>query len=217
MRQVSLIPVVLPLADVFTGDLETLWVTADSHFKHAAIARLCDRPADHEARMFDGWKRNVAPTDTVLHLGDAWFGNAGTSVAEALALPGKVILLRGNHDRSNANWYVTKLGWTVTKTPLHSGVLTFDYESQRIALSHAPLSRRHLDWDVNVHGHIHSNGYHPEVANMRRAGETKHLCVSVECTDYAPVKLLDLLRGTATCGNFETLGIAALWKDRDLL
>lgn len=217
MRQVASIPVVLPLSDVFTGNLETLWVTADTHFKHAAIARLCSRPENHEQLMFDAWKRLVKPTDTMLHLGDAWFGNAGTPVDEAKELPGRVILLRGNHDRSNSNWYADKLGWTVTKTPLHAGVLDITIDGKRIALSHAPLSRRHLDWDVNIHGHIHGNGYHPEVANMRRAGETRHLCVSVECTNYEPVRFVDLLKGTATCGSFDTLGIATIWKDRDLL
>lgn len=215
MRHVATVPVVLPLTDVYTGDLGRLWVVADNHWRHNSIMRLCNRPADHEARMNRGWMERVADDDTVLHLGDAWFGD--NNVDMLTALPGHVILLRGNHDRSNADWYVRKLGWTVVKSPLHAGVLTTDIDGARVALSHAPLSRRYLDWDVNVHGHIHNNGYHPDVCTMRRERDTRHLCVSVECTDYAPQRLLDVVRGQAMVGSFDTLGMATIWKERDLL
>jgi calcineurin-like phosphoesterase family protein len=57
----------------------------------------------------------------------------------------------------------------------------------RIALSHRPLTDpTDTEWDVNIHGHIHTNGW-PGYLHL------PHCNVSVERTDYAPVRLGDIL------------------------
>lgn len=50
------------------------FVTADSHFGHARIVELAQRPfaslAEMDAEMVRRWNAVVGPEDVVLHLGD---------------------------------------------------------------------------------------------------------------------------------------------------
>ncbi len=66
---------------------------------------------DHEARLKREWTRTVSPEDTVVVCGDISFGRneaeCQRDFAFLSALPGRKILLRGNHDAY----------WEVKKTP----------------------------------------------------------------------------------------------------
>ncbi len=79
--------------------MSNLFFTADTHFGHENIIRYCDRPfasaQDMDARMIENWNAVVRPGDTVYHLGDFCYGDAGPYLRR---LVGQVVLVRGNHD-----------------------------------------------------------------------------------------------------------------------
>lgn len=155
-----------------------LWVVSDTHFGHANIVRYANRPADHEWRMIEAWAERVAPQDTILHLGDLCLCGRERMAEIAELLPGRKLLVKGNHDQRSVSWYA-EMGFTVIAPP------TLSVCGWSVHLTHVPdadLVRhpRHL----NVHGHIHTET-HPD----RRL-----VNVSVEQTDYAPVDLEQLVR-----------------------
>lgn len=79
------------------------FVTADSHFGHARIVELAQRPfaslAEMDAEMVRRWNAVVGPEDVVLHLGDLALGELEVSLGMTSALNGRRLLVPGNHDR----------------------------------------------------------------------------------------------------------------------
>lgn len=79
--------------------------TSDTHFGHANIIRLCNRPFQNVEEMnevlIENWNKVVSKDDTVFHLGDFAFG--GSSVWNSIIprLNGHINLIIGNHDRKN--------------------------------------------------------------------------------------------------------------------
>ena len=79
----------------------TTFYTADTHFRHALVAKLrgfedCDA---HDAELVRRWNSVVRPEDTVWHLGDVALGPAGALWPYVDALNGTIHLVTGNHDR----------------------------------------------------------------------------------------------------------------------
>lgn len=76
------------------------WYTADLHFGHENIIRLCNRPfsdaAAMDAELTDAWNRCVRPGDTVWVLGDVALSTRRLSLVARLS--GRKILVAGNHD-----------------------------------------------------------------------------------------------------------------------
>lgn len=79
------------------------WFTSDTHFSHANIISLCDRPffsADQMNEVLIGnWNAVVSPSDVVFHLGDVALGKIADSLPLVGRLNGHKILIPGNHDR----------------------------------------------------------------------------------------------------------------------
>lgn len=76
------------------------WFTADTHFGHANIIRLCDRPfgsvEEMDAVLIANWNGVVGPRDEVWHLGDFSHREASDYLRR---LNGRKHLIFGNHDR----------------------------------------------------------------------------------------------------------------------
>lgn len=81
----------------------TTWFTSDHHFYHKNIIRYCARPfaiaEEMDRAMEDNWRALVKPGDTVYHLGDFALGKPWVAAALLQRLPGRKILIRGNHDK----------------------------------------------------------------------------------------------------------------------
>jgi len=91
------------------------WFTSDLHLGHANIIKYCDRPFDSLEQMNDTiiqrWNERVKPDDVVYHIGDFCFKNSNDSKGEGVRtsaieweklLNGKIIFIRGNHDKNNS-------------------------------------------------------------------------------------------------------------------
>lgn len=57
-----------------------IWVTSDSHFNHANIIALCNRPFTcvdiMNECLIENWNARVSKEDLVIHCGDFAFGTA---------------------------------------------------------------------------------------------------------------------------------------------
>ena len=176
---------VVELPDWFTLDS---WVTADHHFGHRNIQRYQNRPGDHEGLMIREWHRTVTGGDPVLHLGDLVVYSRWDKWEPILAgLPGRKLLLRGNHDREGAASYARAGFRLLTRRP----ILWHDPVTQLIiCFSHEPAACDG-SWDVNVHGHVHGSA--PLRTPVPGTAARIRVNVSVEATDYGPMRLRDIL------------------------
>ena len=158
------------------------WVWSDLHLGDTEVMKYCRRPfgaADAMDRaIMAAWRAAVGPGDTVLNGGDvalpgALGGMRRTAVREA---PGRKLLVVGNHDfnpRSGLLDAADHDAWT--------GVLVIETDPP-IVMTHVPLDVVPPGW-VNVHGHLH---------NHAPPGDTPHINVCIEHTDYRPLRLESL-------------------------
>jgi calcineurin-like phosphoesterase family protein len=175
-------------------DLDT-WIISDTHFGHDNIIRFCKRPVYHDCLMRTNWFETVKPDDTILHLGDVGFGKKAEAHLEGL--PGRKLLIKGNHD-GKPDAYYEGFGFEIIE-PFNVSEVQDLYDlpasGRTIYFMHDPLDYladgpklygpRHY---VTIHGHIHNNGYDP-----RCPEHIDYRNVSVEVMDYRPVRLRDIL------------------------
>lgn len=82
-------------------------IITDTHFGHDSLKLFGLRQNDYEEKIISNWQEKVAAGDTVIHLGDLGvpFEKNAKNINIAL-LPGKKILLRGNHDKETHEYYM---------------------------------------------------------------------------------------------------------------
>ncbi len=110
--------------------------TSDTHYYHRNIISYCARPFSdvdqmHRA-MIQNWNEIVGPGDTVYHLGDFAFGSVAQIADIRRKLEGRIVLIRGNHDRN-------------TQQMLQAGFdevhdrLKVELDGYKLYLAHIPL------------------------------------------------------------------------------
>jgi calcineurin-like phosphoesterase family protein len=167
----------------------TTWIISDTHFGDSSFIGA-DLAAGKTARRFetvsqmneclaDNWNDLIASDDTVFHLGDVYGGDGWKMLGR---LNGQKHLILGNHDNPQdpklTQEFQSMAIWKVL-------------DAAKIVLTHLPISlcaRSGLGerFFMNIHGHLHCNP----------APTERHICVSVEQTDYKPVNLEEFI---ATC------------------
>ena len=165
-------------------------------------------------KLADNWNAVVGKNDTVLHLGDFVWGGRDTIRTWTSRLNGRIILIKGNHDR-NALVY-PEFGIEVIEgilvdgkhipAPKYVNALITEVNGLRIMFSHLPVEEDRIkrdekfnpaisklfeifmeyNCDINVHGHVHS-----------RSLEGSAYCrnVSVEVMGFKPVRIGEILNG----------------------
>jgi len=147
-----------------------IWIFADSHW-HQEGERIC-RPDNHTQLQFANIKRTVGPDDLVIHVGDVTWNNKLLK-QDLDALPGRWVLVRGNHDQESLTWY------------MRNGFI-FACESfvfRKVLFTHHPANELSGLALLNVHGHLHGNGHRSEGYTP----ETWHRLLAIENTNYTPV------------------------------
>lgn len=128
---------------------QQIWLTTDTHFGHASMVKLYHRPEDFEKRIIDNWYQVVRPEDIVIHLGDVTWHVKDYLDNVVAKLPGKKILVRGNHDEKSLMYYM-KHGFDLAVDSL-----SMKYRGLDILFTHEPkIFHEH---DINIHGHLHTN------------------------------------------------------------
>jgi calcineurin-like phosphoesterase family protein len=164
------------------------WLISDTHFGHHNIIRFCNRPLNHEDIMITNWERKVGENDQILHLGDVAFGKPKEIYewAEVIkGLPGKKYLIKGNHDHTRS-------------MKIYKGIFEVvdpfvqDFSDIKFFFSHYPDHPTSMEWDINVHGHIHNNPLRGDFSPMVDLSKI-YENVSIEVTNYAPIKMEKIL------------------------
>jgi calcineurin-like phosphoesterase family protein len=122
-----------------------IYLCSDLHLGHQKIAHF--RPwfkdqFEHEQAVADDWKKHVKKHDLVYCVGDIAFTKQ--SLALLSNLPGRKILVRGNHD--------------VLPTPYYAEVFEEIYglvKYKEFWVSHPPIHPEELRGRYNLHGHVH--------------------------------------------------------------
>lgn len=152
---------------------------SDPHFYHNNIIKYCDRPFKSTIHMnmmmVDYYNKEVSKDDLVIWGGDISFGNKDDTRALLKDLPGKKILIMGNHDFLKKKKFIDFGIFDATVICLNYQE-KIDDEQWDIWVTHYPIDDALIPAKtINVHGHIHSY----------TAG-VKNLNISVEHTDYRP-------------------------------
>ena len=93
--------------------MSKIYITSDQHFFHDNIIKYCSRPFETHKDMnqiiIDNYNEIITPEDTVIHLGDlsANVRKHIPAFKDILnSLNGNKILLRGNHDHQDDQFYL---------------------------------------------------------------------------------------------------------------
>jgi calcineurin-like phosphoesterase family protein len=166
------------------------WFSADTHFGHARIlgphmhCRRGDHFAsiqEHDEALIKRWNAVVGEDDEVWHLGDFAYR---TSYEHAQAvfrrLNGTKRLVRGNHEKLG-----TRLPWESQHDFVETTV-----EGRHLVLFHYSMRV----WPRQRRGSLHLFGHsHGALGGCRQS-----LDVGVDCWDFRPVGLAEILARMAT-------------------
>lgn len=178
-----------------------MFYTSDTHFSHARINELADRPfssvEEMNETMIDRWNSVVSTRDTVYHLGDVALGHLECSLPLLTRCNGRKVLVPGNHDRvfsGNKQAYRSRF-WPVylrVFDAIWPEQVRFLLGSGRVVrLCHFPSQHYSTEYDARyldlrpstddhplLHGHTHS---HEKISGPRS------FHVGVDAHDYTPV------------------------------
>lgn len=171
------------------------WLISDTHFGHQNIYRFIDQDGNPIRRFTDPWYADnaekgdelmihwwrtlIKPEDKVYHLGDVAMGRKSLEVLETL--PGRKVLISGNHDRWKAKDLISY--FDDIKGSLKVG---------KFFLTHIPIHPDSIPhWaDGVIHGHIHE-----KLVRIGNEPDVRYINVSVEQTGGKPIKLQDVIDG----------------------
>lgn len=158
---------------------------SDTHFNPDNIPTYCDRPDNYTDKIIKNWKRIADINSTTIHLGDVIIGDRRKTKNILDSIPGRKILIRGNHDVDKS------LQWW-----MNNG---FDFACDsmiynKIWLTHKPSNYLPPDAILNIFGHLHNiwNGFHPPTENGKNIIKLEYewqRLFALEYTNYCPIEL----------------------------
>lgn len=158
------------------------WIISDTHFLHRnlfekyepvrqAWGKTVEEMTDF---MVAGWNARVAPTDSVLHLGDWAMGKTEGWPALRARLAGNITLIQGNHDRKVEKWLIPGRDTVqdVLEIQHHTlGLLILRHDPHRFTQDEGERAT------LLLHGHLHSGNHRADTPEPIRH---KCVCLSVE-------------------------------------
>lgn len=165
------------------------FLLADTHFKHANMQTYCQRPANFTELIIKNCHNLVRPEDTVIHLGDVGIGSKEDWLWIIPSLPGKWILVRGNHDdQHSADWWMKNGFVFACDAMIYRGMW----------LTHKPAQSLPEGCHLNIHGHLHNiwHGFHDGEYNQqqKKLFNPWQRLFAVEYTNYKPVEWNDFIQ-----------------------
>lgn len=142
------------------------WVISDTHFGHGNILQYCPwrmtwaaTIEEHDRAIIEAWRATVGHDDIVLHLGDFSLGERIRIGEVRRMLPGRICIVRGNHDRSITAMKEAGFDWVCNSVRVSIG-------SEQCIGKHNPADFTLQEASVNtrlLHGHCHGNGYQEKI------------------------------------------------------
>lgn len=179
-------------------DPDKLFFTSDTHLGHFNICKYCHRPftsrSEMDKTLIQNWNSVVPEDGIVVHCGDFMLPH-NCDVKEYMKymyhLNGRILLLRGNHDRIPLLTENDKLISVQDKAII-------EVESIKIYAEHYPCAA--FNGDYHVYGHVHtlSDGicYGMDAEAMKAMKKTTY-DVGVDQNNYHPISywtLCDIIR-----------------------
>lgn len=164
-------------------------VISDTHLKHQNMKTYCQRPEGFTDLIIKNWCNLVDPLDTVIHLGDVAIGKYEDWAWIIPSLPGKKILIRGNHDdNKSCDWWLRHGFDFVCDGMIYKGMW----------LTHKPSDFLPPGCVYNVFGHLHNvwHGFTPNGGLPEGVRKLKHKwqrLFALEYTNYKPVVFEEFL------------------------
>gem|GEM_PF-1308717 len=156
-------------------------IITDTHFGHKDLAtKLKVRPDDFQERIINAWRLVVAEDDLVIHLGDVMVGKPTDWLSGIPDLPGRKVLIKGNHDKKSAQWYMNN-GFE-----FYCETFSWQMFGYQLLFSHEPVFSG--NFDLNIHGHLHG------AAHRDYPKSERHLLLSLEDSGYRPHLLKTILQ-----------------------
>lgn len=159
---------------------------SDLHLFHNRILEKFNRPFSSVEEMHEviinNWKNKVKDDDTVYILGDVGMYHAREIGNILNNLPGRKILVTGNHDFKN----IHSSSYKKTFAKITS-YLEIKDNGRNVVLFHYPIE----DWNgkyrgyYHLHGHVHNN-------EDSLSKKDRRYNVSAEIVDYTPISLDEL-------------------------
>ena len=160
------------------------YFTADPHFGHENIIRLCKRPfrtiEEHDNELVARWNARVSRSDTIYVVGDFAYRDDPERVLRRLN--GQKHLVIGNHDKKAT----LRLPWA--SPPRERIFLKLDGES--IVLDHYGGRTWNGSFRGSFQFYGHSHGRLPGLGNSTDVG--------VDAWDFAPATLAEIKARIAT-------------------
>ena len=170
----------------------SIFYIADTHFGHANIIRLNNRPFynvdEMDRTMIENWNSRVQKDDIVYMLGDFAFKSANHPAGILDKLNGHKILIKGNHDGRNLKDPVFRKHFEEI-----CDRKTINDNGRMVVMDHFPL----IEWDgffrgsYLVYGHIHNNTRNFAYKCMRELDNA--LNAGVDINQFMPVTLDELI------------------------
>lgn len=142
------------------------WVISDTHLQHDSILDYCpwrrtwaSSLPHHDAAIIAAWQATVGADDWVLHLGDLALGDQTRLPEIRRQLPGRIILLKGNHDRSRRAMAAAGFDLVISAARVVLGDRQWICRHNPAAFS----TREAAAATRLLHGHTHGNGYRSDV------------------------------------------------------
>ena len=162
------------LYDIFAEKWDrggNIWVYSDPHFNDDEMKYIRYNYIGDEEQV-KRINQKVGKNDTIIFLGDIG------DVEFIKRIKGYKVLIMGNHDDKNPNYYKAFFD------EVYDGPVMI---SDRVILSHEPMIVP--PYIYNIHGHDHSKWF---------AQDTQHFNVCAEWIDYTPVGLKKYLQRNIT-------------------
>jgi calcineurin-like phosphoesterase family protein len=189
--------------------MNNIWFIADTHFGHKNIIKYCNRPfscvEEMDEIMIYNWNSVVKRDDIVFHLGDfIWDGEKDVRKYFS-KLSGQIKIIPGSHDKFIRSWfsyntyieYYSKSGYFIRLlSPIHEIQKKKEYF---IVMCHYCMRVWNKSHYNSYHLYGHSHGMLESVG--------KSMDVGVDCNNFTPVSLEDVLKIMETKpNNFNYLG-----------
>lgn len=165
-----------------TYNTNNLYFIGDLHLDHTNIIKYCKRPFNSTNEMnnyiVDTWNNCIKESDTIIFLGDLAFGRESRTTDYWLSkLNGKIIFLKGNHDKS--------------KTITIFDSLILNHKQYKFYITHNPVNvpSSWKNWVIHGHEHNHNLKDFPLINK-----EKKRINVSAELLNYKPLKIDVLIK-----------------------
>lgn len=151
-----------------------VYLISDTHFNPAKIATYCDRPENFTEILIRNWRNTINPMDMVIHIGDVFIGGVEEWREIYPKLPGKKMLIRGNHDdQRSLTW------WMSNGFDAACDAMIF----RSTWITHRPADQLPPGCQINIHGHLHNiwDGFYNGDICDRIGGCLKRADPSLSC------------------------------------